>query len=226
NKGGRGAMFNIHGGEASNGVSGTADWKEFSIEFDSGSNSEALLHCLFGGYGGGTGTAYYDDLYLHALGSGDISGAIDAVAKFHASAGAPPVAAKEIVRKHKPDPAVHERGLAVYSLTCIACHGPDGKGVPGAFPPLDNSEYVTGDPSVPARVVLLGLQGPIEVAGQKFESIMPPHTDLNDAQIADVLTYVRQNWSNDAPAVTAEMVKQTRAKWGNHGKPLTAAELK
>lgn len=226
NKGGRGAMFNIHGGDASEASKGTADWKEFSIEFSSGSQSEVLIHCLFGGYGGSTGTAYYDDVYLNALGGGDITSSIEAVAKFHKDAGAPPVAVKEIVRKNKPDPAVHERGLAIYSLTCIACHGPDGKGVPGAFPPLDNSSYVTGDPGIPARVVILGLQGPIEVAGQKFESIMPPHTDLTDSQIADVLTYVRQNWSNDAPAVTADVVKQTRAKWGNHGKPLTAAELK
>ncbi|MES2438612.1 MAG: PVC-type heme-binding CxxCH protein [Verrucomicrobiota bacterium] len=226
NKGGRGAMFNMHGGDASNGVSGTSDWKEAGIEFNSGSQTEVLLHCLFGGYGGGTGTAYYDDLYLNEIGSGDISSAVDAVVKYQTAKGNPLPVAKEIVRKNKPDAAVHERGLAVYSLTCIACHGPDGKGVPGAFPPLDNSTYVTGDPSIPARVVILGLQGPIEVAGQKFESIMPPHTDLKDDQIADVLTYVRQNWSNDAPAVTADMVKQTRAKWGNHGKPLTAAELK
>lgn len=226
NKGGRGALFNVHGGETSQNTSGTTDWKEFSFEFDSGSQSQALLHCLFGGYGGGTGTAYYDDLYLHALSGGDISGSIDAVAKFHAAAGAPPVAVKEMVRKNKPDPAVHERGLAIYSMTCIACHGPDGKGVPGAFPPLDASTFVTGDPSVSARIVMLGLQGPIEVSGQKFESIMPPLTDLKDDQIADVLTYVRQNWTNDAPAVTADMVKQVRAKWGNHGKMLTADELK
>jgi len=226
NKGGRGALFNVHGGETSETTSGTSDWKEFSFEFDSGSQSQVLLHCLFGGYGGGTGTAYYDDLYLYALSGGDISGSIDAVAKFHAAAGAPPVAVKEIVRKNKPDPAVHERGLAIYSMTCIACHGPDGKGVAGAFPPLDGSPFVTGDPSVPARVVMLGLQGPIEVAGQKYESIMPPLADLKDDQVADVVTYVRQSWSNDAPAVTADMVKQVRAKWGNHGKMLTAPELK
>ncbi len=254
NTGGKGAMLNVHGNAATNGISGTTDWTELSMEFDSGNQSEALVHCLFGGYGGATGTAWFDDLYLNELGSGDINSSIDAVAKHFTqngtsadraalatelathtdafsknlitSLGAAPVAVKQVVRKHKPDPAVHERGLAVYNRTCIACHGPDGKGVPGAFPPLDGSTWPVGDPSIPIRILLLGLQGPIEVSGQKFENIMPPHTDLKDDEIADVLTYVRQSWSNDASAVSADLVKQTRAKYMSRGKPWTAAELK
>ncbi|MES2922808.1 MAG: PVC-type heme-binding CxxCH protein [Verrucomicrobiota bacterium] len=224
--GGKGAMFNIHNGLATAGVSGTQDWKEFSIEFDSGTQREVLLHCLFGGYGGGIGTAWYDDLYLNELNSGDISGSIEAVAAFHAASGKPAVAVKEMVRKNKPDTAIHERGAIVYTHTCIACHGPDGKGVPGAFPPLDGSSWVTGDPTIPARILLLGLQGPIEVSGVKYENVMPPHTDLSDGDISDVLTYVRQSWTNDAAPVTADTIKQTRAKHAARGKPWTAAELK
>ena len=98
-----------------------------------------------------------------------------------------------MVRANKPDPAMHERGAAIYARTSIACHGPDGKGVPGAFPPLDGSTWATGDPTIPARIVLLGLQDPIEVNGLKFENIKPPHTDLKDPEIADVITYVRQS---------------------------------
>ena len=223
---GKGAMFNIHGGASSAGISGTQDWTEASIEFDSGSQQEVLLHCLFGGYGGGTGTAYYDDVYLNELSSGDISASIDAVVKFHAASGKPVVAVTEMVRKNKPDSAVHERGAAIYARTCIACHGPDGKGVPGAFPPLDGSMWTTGDPTIPARIALLGLQGPIEVNGLKFENIMPPLTDLKDEEIADVITYVRQSWTNDAGPVSADLIKQTRAKYASRGKPWTAAELK
>jgi putative membrane-bound dehydrogenase-like protein len=254
NTGGKGAMLNVHGLTASKGISGTTDWTELSMEFDSGNQTEVLIHCLFGGYGGADGTAWFDDLYLNELGSGDINSTIDSVAKYFtqngssadramlatelathtdafsknllASLGAAPVAVKQVVRKYKPDPAVHERGLAVYNRTCIACHGPDGKGVPGAFPPLDGSAWPVGDPSIPIRILLLGLQGPIEVSGQRFENIMPPHTDLKDDEIADVLTYVRQSWSNDASAVWAALVKQTRAKSMSRGKPWTAAELK
>jgi putative membrane-bound dehydrogenase-like protein len=223
NKGGRGAMFNVHGGENSQATSGTSDWKEFSLEFNSGSDSEVLVHCLFGGHGGGTGTAWYDDLYLNPLGGGDITSSIEAVAKFHSSAGSP--APQEVVRKNKPDPLVHEAGHEVYGRTCIACHGPDGKGTPGAFPPLDGVSWATGDPTIPARIVLHGLQGPVDVSGQKFESIMPPLIDLKDAEIAAVLTYVRQTWSNDATPVSEAMVKQTRAKYSSRTTPWTAAEL-
>ena len=53
-----------------------------------------------------------------------------------------------------------------------------------------------------------------------------PLTDLKDAEIADVITYVRQSWTNDASSVSADLIKQTRAKFANRGKPWTAAELK
>ena len=254
NRGGRGAMLNIHGLGATDAVSGTRDWTAVSYEFDSGSQTEILVHCLVGAYGGGIGTAWFDDLYLHEIGSGDIGASIATATQHFTTKGSPelraalaaklatrtddfaknlvaalrtgPAVAVEVVRKNKPDPAVHERGLAVYSRTCIACHGPDGKGVPGAFPPLDGASWVTGDPTVPARIILGGLQGPIEVNGQKFQNVMPPHTDLKDGEIADVITYVRQTWSNDASPVAESLVKETRAKFSGRAQPWTADELK
>ena len=254
NRGGRGAMLNIHGGDATKGLNGTTDWTELSIEFDSGKRTEVLLHCLFGGYGGATGTAYFDDVFLHELAGGDLSGALagvvsdfstraDEVARqavaaalagqegefaktVAATLGAAPAMATEKIRRHQPDPAVHERGLAVYTRTCVACHSPDGKGVPGAFPPLDGSDWLDGEPSVPIRILLGGLAGPIEVSGENYENMMPPHTDLNDTEISDVLTYSRQSWSNDAPPVTPEEVKKLRAKFGDRATPWTAEELR
>lgn len=254
NRGGRGAMINVHGLGSTEGVSGTRDWTSLSYEFTTGGDqNEILVHCLVGGYGGGTGTALFDDLFLHEISAGDAGGTVAAVVQHFISSGpaaakaalatalagrtdetsknllaslrSGPVVTAEVVRKHAPDPAVHARGLAVYTRTCIACHGPDGKGVPGAFPPLDGVSWVTGDPSVPARIILGGLQGPIEVLGQKYENVMPPHTDLNDAEIADVITYVRQSWSNDASPVSADSVKQTRAKYATRTTPWTASEL-
>ena len=56
---------------------------------------------------------------------------------------------------------------------------------------------------MPIKILLKGLMGPIEVNGQKFNNVMPPHVDLSDQDIADVLTYARQRWSNDAAPVTA-----------------------
>ena len=226
NTGGRGVMFNQHGGPASEALSGTKDWREFHVEFDTENDSQVLLHCLFGGYGGGTGTAYFDDLQLHSLGGGGIESMLASVARYHAENKNPVVPAKEIVRKNVPVPAVHARGAAIYSRTCIACHGPDGKGVPGAFPPLDGADWALGDPSIPVRILLAGLQGPIEVSGRKFNNIMPAHTDLKDLEIADVLTYVRQSWSNDATSVHEDFVKQTRNRFSARKTPWTAVELK
>jgi uncharacterized protein len=120
---------------------------------------------------------------------------------------------KTIDRKNKPDPAVHARGLEVHNKTCIACHGPEGLGVAMAFPPLVGSQRLTGDPSIPVRIVLHGLQGPLESSGQKFNNIMAPLGHLTDQEIADVLSYVRQNWSNDAPALSANAVKAIRTKY-------------
>jgi mono/diheme cytochrome c family protein len=140
------------------------------------------------------------------------------------SAASAPV--KPLVRKHAPDPSIHARGLAVYNRTCIACHGPEGKGVPLAFPPLDGSAWPVGDPVLPIRIVLKGMQGPLEAGGQKFNNVMAPLGVLTDDEIADVLTYVRQSWSNDAPPVSADMVKQVRAKYADRVLPWTADELK
>jgi mono/diheme cytochrome c family protein len=139
---------------------------------------------------------------------------------------AAPVEKKEVVRKHTPDPVVHERGLVVYNKTCVACHGPEGKGVPMAFPPLDGSERLTGDPSIPTRIVLHGLHGPLEAGGAKFNTVMAPLNILTDAEIADVLTYARQSWKNDGSPVKAEEVSKVRAQYADRNKPWTVEELK
>jgi putative membrane-bound dehydrogenase-like protein len=220
--GGPGALLNIHGGERTNTVKGSADWTQVSTEFDSGDRSELLIHCLFGGYGGATGTVLYDDVSLTEMAGG--SGAKGMIAALAARANPTPVAPPK-EKKFKADPAVHERGLAVYSLTCVACHQPTGAGLENAFPPLDDSDWLTGDPTLPIRIVIGGLQGPVKVSGKNYNAVMPPHVDLDDQKISDVLTYVRQTWSNDASAVTAAQVKEVRARMKDRKTPWTASEL-
>jgi putative membrane-bound dehydrogenase-like protein len=220
--GGPGALLNIHGGERTNTVKGTADWTQVSTEFDSGDRSELLIHCLFGGYGGATGTVLYDDVSLTEVAGG--SGAKGMIAALAARANPAPVAPPK-EKKFKADPAVHERGLAVYSLTCVACHQPTGAGLENAFPPLDGSDWLTGDPTLPIRIVIGGLQGPVKVSGKDYNAVMPPHVDLDDQKISDVLTYVRQSWSNDASAVTPAQVKEVRAQMKDRKAPWTASEL-
>ena len=121
------------------------------------------------------------------------------------------------------DPAVMAIGKVQF-MVCAACHGPEGQGGP-AGPPLAGSEWVKGPVSNLIRIQLRGLQGPIKVKGTEynFPGGMAPMAYQTDEQIAGVLTYVRNNFGNKAPAVKPEQVAALRSEVG---KPqLTAAEL-
>jgi len=119
-------------------------------------------------------------------------------------------------------------GQSLYGR-CAACHQANGAGLAGAFPPLSASEWVTGDPTIPIKVVLHGLQGEINVAGSTYNSVMLPYGgtgEMNDAEVAAVLTYVRSAFGNSAPAVTADEVAAVRAATSGRTTPWTAEELK
>jgi putative membrane-bound dehydrogenase-like protein len=116
--------------------------------------------------------------------------------------------------KFPRDAEIHRRGAQVYNNICVACHGIDGKGVPDVFPPLARSEWVTGPADVPIRILMHGLIGPITVDGAKYNNAMPPLPQLSPTETADVLTYIRQSFGNDASPVTPEeVVTIRRANW-------------
>lgn len=109
-------------------------------------------------------------------------------------------------------------GEKLFAKNCVACHQVNGQGVPGAFPPLDGSSYVAGDPSRVAAIVVYGLMGPITVKGTVYNSVMAPLGGaMNDEEIAAVITYVRSAWSNKAESVNASVVAEVRSKWGTRG---------
>ena len=117
-------------------------------------------------------------------------------------------------------------GKQVYATTCAACHQATGEGVSGVFPPLAGSEWVAGDEAKLARIILHGVTGPIEVAGETFNGMMPPWGGtMKDADIAAVITYVRSAWGNKAAPVTAATVASVRAANSSRTTPWTAAEL-
>jgi mono/diheme cytochrome c family protein len=103
-------------------------------------------------------------------------------------------------------------GKKVYDSFCLACHMADGSGVPGMHPPLIQTDWVTGDKNRLIEITLKGMSGKIEVNGETYNSIMPPHSHLTDKQIADVLTYVRKSFGNNASEVTVEEVQKVRNK--------------
>ncbi len=102
-------------------------------------------------------------------------------------------------------------GLKVYTSVCLACHMANGTGVPGMFPPLAKTDWVTGDKERLIRITIQGLSGEIEVNGTTYNNIMPPNSHLSDREIADVLTYIRQSFGNDASEITVEEVQKVRA---------------
>lgn len=116
------------------------------------------------------------------------------------------------------EPAVASvSGEAVYAAQCVACHQGTGAGIPGAFPPLDGSEWVVGDKNFGIAAVHDGLSGEIVVGGNTFNSMMPPlGQTLSSQEIAAVLTYVRSAWSNDADEVTADDVEQFAQEYPGH----------
>lgn len=132
-------------------------------------------------------------------------------------------------------PATGEAGLAqqgklvYHKPTCVACHQADGKGTPGQFPSLVQSEWVQEpEPGRIIRAVLYGISGPFQFKGQSFNGSMVPWKDaLTDEEIAAVLTYVRQNpeWGNKAPEVKPERVKDVRAKTKSRNQPYSQEEL-
>lgn len=102
-----------------------------------------------------------------------------------------------------------EQGRVVYNQVCIACHQAEGQGIPHAFPPVANSDYLNADVDRAISTVLYGLTGEIKVNGQVFNSIMP-QMELNNEAVANVLTYVYNQWDNQGTEVTPERVQKVR----------------
>lgn len=131
----------------------------------------------------------------------------------------------------KVDP--RELGKKLYNnAACNTCHQANGLGVPGTFPPLAGSEWVTGSEERLIRVLLHGLQGKITVKGVDYSAAAMPSFgkvagsgyNWSDDRIAAVLTYIRSEWGNTAGPITTEQVAAVHAKEGDH-KNWTADEL-
>lgn len=102
-------------------------------------------------------------------------------------------------------------GRAVYT-TCAICHQANGEGIGTSFSPLAGSEIVTGPAEIPVAIILRGIKGPVRVKGIDYQGMMMPLAgSFSDVQIAAVTTYIRSQWGNAAPPVTAELVARVRA---------------
>ncbi len=134
-------------------------------------------------------------------------------------------AAEDVVALTADEQALFDAGKDLYLISCGACHQPHGRGQDGLAPPLLNSDWVLGSPERITRIVLHGLQGPIEIQGKKWELAMPGLGVFEDEQLASVLTYVRREWGHTASPISSEMVSAVRAKYADRVDMWTVSEL-
>jgi mono/diheme cytochrome c family protein len=125
---------------------------------------------------------------------------------------------------------LYARGREAYGQTCIACHAPDGMGMPAPehngttlAPPLAGSRKLMADPQLVARIVLNGLTGPDN--GINYPGQMASFKWADDLWLASILTYARNDWGNKAPAVKPEDIAVIRKLAGDRNKPFTLQEL-
>ncbi|MBD0374817.1 MAG: c-type cytochrome [Flavisolibacter sp.] len=127
---------------------------------------------------------------------------------------------------------LYNSGKRIFQNICATCHGKEGDGIENIAPPLAGSSLVMqADADIPLKIVLDGLSGPITVSGKKYNlpGVMPGlrnNIEMNNGDIAGILTYIRNAWGNKASAVTVEKVGAVRAATEGRKGPYTEEELK
>lgn len=118
------------------------------------------------------------------------------------------------------------QGKKAFGANCVSCHQSNGMGIAGQYPPLVKSEYVNGGSKRPIMVLLKGVQGKLKVEGVEYNGAMPAwEKQLTDKKIAQILTYIRQDWGNQSPPITPEEVAAARKELAARAEPYTEADL-
>ena len=117
---------------------------------------------------------------------------------------------KETLRKERKISS----GEKIFAARCASCHQTNGLGIAGQYPPLAGSEWVTSDPGIITNIILKGLKGEIVVKGEtygKTAAMNMAAVDIDDSEIANVVSYVRQAWGNKAEEIFEDEVASIRA---------------
>ena len=128
----------------------------------------------------------------------------------------------------------YPKGATLFRSICQTCHSADGNGINGLAPPLNKSDWVTGDKSRLIKVILYGLSGPITIGTKVYKlpeisGEMPglaSNSNFTDEDIAQVANYIRNSWSNKSDKISKETVSEIREKYKGRQKAFNEAELK
>ncbi|MTI21301.1 cytochrome c [Fulvivirga sp. RKSG066] len=104
-----------------------------------------------------------------------------------------------------------QRGADIYAINCSNCHMSNGKGVPGAFPPLAQSDYLMADLDRAIKQILYGANGEMTVNGVVYNGVMTAFP-FSNKETADVLNYIRNSWGNEGDIVKPDDVEKARKK--------------
>lgn len=125
------------------------------------------------------------------------------------------------------------QGVQVFQTICQTCHGADGNGITSLAPPLNNSEWVTGEKNKLIGIVLFGLSGPVKVHNKLYKAPeingdMPglaSNKEFTDEDIAQVLSYIRKSWNNNAGSISKEEVSKIRQQFKGRQNTFSMEEL-
>lgn len=105
------------------------------------------------------------------------------------------------------------KGKKIYETKCLVCHQADGGGVPNMNAPLDGASNVVGNNIARlVRIIKAGYSERLPLDGMYYNNVMTPNPDLKDADIANVLSYIRTSWSNKASKITVAQVQAAKGK--------------
>lgn len=105
------------------------------------------------------------------------------------------------------------KGKKIYETRCLVCHQADGGGVPNMNAPLDGSSNLVGnDIARLVRIIKNGYSERVALDGYYYSNAMTANPDFTDADIANVLSYVRNSWGNKASKITIAQVQTAKRK--------------
>jgi mono/diheme cytochrome c family protein len=114
-----------------------------------------------------------------------------------------------VVLPQDPADAKFPEGAKIYKEKCVVCHQVTGEGVPGAFPPLKNSDYLLADKKRAVAQVLNGSNEAMVVNGQTYTVPMPPQVESLEEAV-QVINYVLNAWGNKGGEITMDEVKDIK----------------